>query len=86
MPHRTREYLAALERLRQAAEQRLHGYASGRRHVLHNGQDVTAGSVVAMKAELDQINWLIEQISADVQPPLTEHNAAEVVELGNKKS
>jgi hypothetical protein len=83
MPNRTREYLAALQRLRKATEQRLEGYASGRRHVLHNGLDVTAESVVAMKAELDQINWLIEQLSAETAPP-TPAPIPEVVELGSK--
>jgi hypothetical protein len=83
MPNRTREYLAALQRLRQATEQRLQGYASGRRHVLHNGIDVTAEAFVAMKAELDQINWLIGQLSAEV-PPSIAPDGAEVVELGSK--
>ena len=45
---------------------------------------MTADSFVAMRAELDQINWLIAQLSADVPQPTTDTDAAEVVELGNK--
>jgi hypothetical protein len=59
---RTKEFLAALERLRQANEERLRGYASGQRHVLQDGLNVTEEATRIMKAELAQIEWLIEQV------------------------
>ena len=80
--NRVPEFLGALERLRQATQQRLDGYASGHRRVLHDDLDVTEQSTASMKAELAQIEWLIEQMSAEKPVVHMAQKEPEVIELG----
>lgn len=60
---RVGEYLAALSRLRDETNRRVELFTSGCCHVHQNGRDVTGDLVRAMRGEVAQIEWLVEQIA-----------------------
>lgn len=66
---RVGEYLAALSRLRDETNRRVELFTNGCCHIHHNGRDVTGEAIKAMRAEVAQIEWLIEQMAkgCDVQ-------------------
>ncbi|MDX2155867.1 MAG: hypothetical protein SFW09_05075 [Hyphomicrobiaceae bacterium] len=63
---RMSEYLAALTRLREETTKRVGMFTTGACHVHRNGQEVTAELVAAMRGEVAQLDWLIEQISREL--------------------